>query len=84
MMDKINGKLRPAGRKIYMYSAHDNNVINILAALDLYQPPHFPNYSSATIIELHLMDNNQYAIKVRSFTSISSCSIFSKDSKLVK
>lgn len=72
MMDQINGKLKPAGRKIYMYSAHDNNVINILAALGLYDPPHFPNYSSATIIELHLMDNHEYAIKVRTVTSIHS------------
>lgn len=41
-----------AGAKIHLYSGHENNVVNILSALDVFEP-HVPKYSAAVIIELH-------------------------------
>lgn len=38
--------------KIFLYSGHENNLINILAALNLFKP-HVPRYSAAVIVELH-------------------------------
>lgn len=67
MNDKIKGNLRPEGRKIYLYSGHENNVLNILAALNLFKP-HVPKYSAATIIELHYETQiGKYLVKVRTF-----------------
>lgn len=64
MKAKIDGTLQPEGRKIYLYSGHENNVINILAALNVFKP-HVPKYSAAAIIELHkLPETNEYAVKV--------------------
>lgn len=64
MINKSEGVFDPPGRKIFLYSGHDNNVINILAALNLYEP-HFPNYSSAVLIELYRVNNtNQHYVKV--------------------
>ncbi|KAG5868535.1 hypothetical protein JTB14_037254 [Gonioctena quinquepunctata] len=64
IMAKINNTLEHPDRKIYLYSGHDYNVVNILAILNLYQP-HFPKYGSAVIIELHhLADKDEYAVKI--------------------
>ncbi|ENN79637.1 venom acid phosphatase Acph-1 isoform X1 [Dendroctonus ponderosae] len=64
MVAKTEGSLHPHERKIFIYSGHENNVINILAAMDLYKT-HFPNYSSAVLIELHYLRSRQnYAVKV--------------------
>lgn len=61
---KIDGSLIPNKRKIFLYSGHENNVINILAALGVIKS-HVVEFSSATIIELHyLEDLNDYTIKV--------------------
>lgn len=64
MLAKSTHNLQPHARKIFLYSGHENNVINVLAAMDLFET-HFPNYSSAVIIELHyLSDKEGYAVKV--------------------
>ncbi|XP_050303568.1 venom acid phosphatase Acph-1-like [Anthonomus grandis grandis] len=64
MVAKTEGSLHPHERKIFLYSGHENNVINILAALDLFKT-HFPKYSSAVMIELHYLRSRQdYAVKV--------------------
>ncbi|XP_019864532.1 venom acid phosphatase Acph-1 [Aethina tumida] len=64
MIAKSEEKLVPEQTKIYLYSGHENNVINILAALDLFKP-HVPKYSAAVIIELHyLEDSKRYGVKV--------------------
>lgn len=56
--------LIPNERKIYLYSGHENNVINILAAMDLFVP-HVPKYSAAVIIELHFFKEFElWAVKV--------------------
>ncbi|KAJ8984752.1 hypothetical protein NQ317_005017 [Molorchus minor] len=64
MIAKSRDSLAPKRRKMYLYSGHENNVINVLAALDLFQV-HIPNYSAAVILELHhLEDQNEWAVKV--------------------
>ncbi|CAG9766715.1 unnamed protein product [Ceutorhynchus assimilis] len=64
MVAKTEGTLHPHERKIFIYSGHENNVINILAAMGLYET-HFPNYSSAVLVELHYLRSRQdYAVKV--------------------
>lgn len=64
MVEKANNSLSPAGRKIYLYSGHENNVINILAALNLYAP-HVPNYNAAVIIELvYLEETGTHVVRV--------------------
>nr|CAI5860834.1 unnamed protein product [Callosobruchus analis] len=47
---------QPANSKIFLYSGHENNVVNLLTALgyfDSSEEQHFSNYSSAVVIELH-------------------------------
>nr|CAI5860835.1 unnamed protein product [Callosobruchus analis] len=56
MIAKIECRLRPTNRKIFLYSGHENNVVNLLTALGFFdssEEQHFPNYSSAVVIELH-------------------------------
>lgn len=66
---KIDNSWKLNGRKLFMYSGHENNVINILAAVGITKL-HVVEFSSATIIELHyLKDLKNYAIKV-SFTNL--------------
>lgn len=50
------------GRKIHLYSAHENNVAQLLISLGIFEP-HVPNYGAYAVIELHKI-NNQYKIKV--------------------
>lgn len=65
MIGRSLNSLQPAERKIFLYSGHEYTVINILAAMDLYDPPHFPKYSAAVIIELHQTAcDGKYAVKV--------------------
>ncbi|KAJ8935667.1 hypothetical protein NQ318_012829 [Aromia moschata] len=63
MIAKSTGTLEPRDRKLILYSGHENNVINILAALDLFKA-HIPNYSAAVILELHHLEGDDYAVKV--------------------
>ncbi|KAB0799459.1 hypothetical protein PPYR_07339 [Photinus pyralis] len=53
MKDKIQNTLNPPGRKIFLYSGHDYNIVNTLASLNLYNKLHFPNFNAAVCIELH-------------------------------
>ena len=64
MVAKANNTLKPENRKLFLFSGHENNVINMLAAMNLFQP-HVPKYSSAVIIELHyLEDEDNHVVKV--------------------
>ncbi|XP_012261659.2 venom acid phosphatase Acph-1-like [Athalia rosae] len=56
-----NGTLDKA-RKLYLYSGHDVNIVDILGVLGLWQR-HTPQFSSSIIIEL-LEKNEQYFVKV--------------------
>ncbi|XP_051168236.1 venom acid phosphatase Acph-1-like [Leptopilina boulardi] len=49
-------------RKIMLYSAHDITVAAVLKALDVYYP-HVPKFSSAVIVELHLIEQ-KYFVKI--------------------
>lgn len=61
---KIDNTLKPNKRKMYLYSGHENNVINILAALGIAKVQ-VVEFSSAAIIELHYLGElNTHAIKV--------------------
>ncbi|GLV41156.1 uncharacterized protein CBL_04680 [Carabus blaptoides fortunei] len=61
---KIKGELLPKGRKMYLTSGHENNVVNVLTALNLFTA-HVPTFSSAVIIELHrLPGTEQYGYKI--------------------
>lgn len=46
---------RESGRKIYLYSAHENNVAELLVALKVFDN-HIPNYGSYVILELHRLN----------------------------
>lgn len=49
---------------MFLFSGHENNVINILAVLGVYTP-HVPKYSAAVVIELHhIPDKLNHAVKV--------------------
>ncbi|XP_071563080.1 uncharacterized protein [Temnothorax nylanderi] len=45
--------------KIYLYSGHDLNVVNMLQAFNVYKP-HIPEYSSAVILELRQIGQEYY------------------------
>lgn len=67
MILKTNGHLNPQERKMFLFSGHENNVINILAVLGVFEP-HVPKYSAAVVIELHhIPDVETHAVKVRSY-----------------
>lgn len=62
---KINGTLIPSGRKIYLYSGHENDVVKILAVLNVYEQ-HLPPYSSAVMLELRRnIKTGQYGFMVK-------------------
>ena len=50
-------------RKIFLYSAHEMNIVAILQTLKVWKP-HIPEYSSAVVIELR-EDGQNYYVKVR-------------------
>ncbi|XP_043474697.1 venom acid phosphatase Acph-1-like [Leptopilina heterotoma] len=49
-------------RKLMLYSAHDITIAGVLSALNVFYP-HAPQFSSAVIVELHLI-NKIYYIKI--------------------
>ncbi|XP_044743316.1 venom acid phosphatase Acph-1-like [Chrysoperla carnea] len=64
---KVHGLLEPKGRKIYLYSGHRKNAINLLATLDLWDT-HLPRFCAATIVELaYKIQTNEYGIKIYYF-----------------
>lgn len=58
---KIQSSLK-LGRKIHLYSAHENNVAQLLIALDVFES-HIPNYGAYVMLELHKI-NNVYGFKI--------------------
>ncbi|CAG9819536.1 unnamed protein product, partial [Phaedon cochleariae] len=49
-------------RKIHLYSAHENNIAQLLIALGVFEP-HIPNYGAYAILELHKV-NGVYGFKI--------------------
>ncbi|KAJ8969838.1 hypothetical protein NQ317_018939, partial [Molorchus minor] len=58
--DKITGK--NAGRKVHLYSAHENNIAELLLSLGVFEP-HIPNYGAYAVIEVRRI-NNVYGIQI--------------------
>lgn len=50
------------GRKIHLYSAHENNIAELLMALNVFDP-HVPNYGSYVSMEIHQI-NKIYGVKI--------------------
>ncbi|KAF5300438.1 hypothetical protein FQA39_LY02237 [Lamprigera yunnana] len=63
MKSKIENTLQPYKRKIYLYCGHDNNIVNILSVLNLYNFE-IPNYNAAISIELHQNSKAEYFVKI--------------------
>lgn len=62
--NKTMGTLLPPGRKIYLYSGHENDIVKILSALGVYYQ-HLPPYSTAVILELRKkIDTGEYGFEV--------------------
>ncbi|XP_076250786.1 venom acid phosphatase Acph-1-like [Rhynchophorus ferrugineus] len=51
------------GKRIYLYSAHENNIAELLISLNLFNKPHVPNYGAWISIEIHFI-NNVYGVKI--------------------
>lgn len=62
---KMENKLIPEQRKIFLYSVHDGTIVNVLHALNSFFPPN-PPYGAHILVELHEIDN-VYGIKVYQF-----------------
>ncbi|XP_030767717.1 venom acid phosphatase Acph-1-like [Sitophilus oryzae] len=60
--EKINGSIDPSTRKMFIYSAHEMNVANMLLTLGV-EIHMAPPYGSYVLFELHLIDG-VYGIKL--------------------
>ncbi|KAK2586742.1 hypothetical protein KPH14_011774 [Odynerus spinipes] len=66
MIDHIEKKSRNAlipDRKLWMYSAHDDTVANMLMTLNLFDP-HCPPYTATILIELRVDSKNEYFVTI--------------------
>lgn len=62
MVKKAQHTLYP-DRKLWMYSAHDGTIANLLMTLNLFEP-HCPPYAAMILIELRTNLKNQYFVTV--------------------
>ncbi|XP_055301172.1 prostatic acid phosphatase-like [Sitodiplosis mosellana] len=58
---KINGSLSP-NRSLFLYSAHDSTIANVLNSLGLFDP-HNPPYASSVYFELY-QSNDEYYMQI--------------------
>lgn len=63
MANKKNGTLIP-DRMLWMYSAHDSTMINLLNAMGIYEYTLVP-YATVLMIELRLNSTGNYVVTVR-------------------
>lgn len=64
MLDDTEEKIRnKTETKLYLYSAHENNIGQLFATLDLFEYPHIPTYGSYVLFEVHLI-NDTYGFKI--------------------
>ncbi|KOC69430.1 Prostatic acid phosphatase [Habropoda laboriosa] len=66
MIDHMEKKSKNAlmpNRKIWMYSAHDDTLANMLMTLNVFEP-HCPPYIAVILIELRVNLKNQYFVTV--------------------
>ncbi|XP_046387697.1 prostatic acid phosphatase-like [Ischnura elegans] len=68
MMDhfikKKDGTLSPSQRKLFMYSAHDTTIANLLMTFGLFNPPFSPPYTSTILLELHRSSSDNYYVSL--------------------
>ncbi|XP_035741777.1 prostatic acid phosphatase-like isoform X1 [Vespa mandarinia] len=66
IIDHMEKKSRNAlvpDRKVWMYSAHDETVANMLMTLDLFYP-HCPPYTATILIELRVNSKQEYFVTI--------------------
>lgn len=66
MIDHMEKKSKNAlvpDRKLWMYSAHDETIANMLMTLNVFEP-HCPPYAAAILIELRANPKNQYFVTI--------------------
>ncbi|XP_065361200.1 venom acid phosphatase Acph-1-like [Calliphora vicina] len=64
MLDKINGTLKPLERKMFLYSAHDWTITNVLIGLKVWKRQ-MPNFAALILFELHQdMDTQEYYMEL--------------------
>ncbi|XP_008192813.3 venom acid phosphatase Acph-1 [Tribolium castaneum] len=52
-----------SGRKIYLYSGHENNIAELLLLLGIFEPLHIPEYGSYLTFEVHKI-GDEFGIKI--------------------
>ncbi|XP_025992119.1 prostatic acid phosphatase [Solenopsis invicta] len=62
MIKKAQNTLQP-DRKMWMYSAHDETIGNMLMTLNIFEP-HCPPYAAILLIELRTNSKNQYFVTI--------------------
>lgn len=62
MVKKSQNNLKP-DRKLWVYSAHDETVANLLMTLNLFEP-HCPPYAALILVELRINTKHQYFVTV--------------------
>lgn len=62
MEKKMQNTLVP-NRKVWMYSAHDETIANMLMTLNVFDP-HCPPYTAMILIELRVNLKDQYFVTV--------------------
>lgn len=62
MYEKKNGTLNP-NRKLWIYSAHDFTMVNLLNSMNLYEHTLVP-YAAVLMIELRLNLTGDYVVTV--------------------
>lgn len=66
MIDHMEKKSKNAlvpDRKVWMYSAHDETIANMLMTLNVFEP-HCPPYTATILIELRVNLKDQYFVTV--------------------
>lgn len=68
MQQKSKHSLIP-NRKIWMYSAHDETIANLLMTLNLFEP-HCPPYAATLLVELRVNNESEHVVTVSILFSI--------------
>lgn len=64
MLKKANATLEPSNRKIFLYSAHDWTITNILISLQIWKRQ-MPDFAALILFEMHQhIESKQYFLEV--------------------
>ncbi|XP_033225871.1 venom acid phosphatase Acph-1-like [Belonocnema kinseyi] len=67
-MESVENGSMDENRKLMLYGAHDLNVVAVLEALGVFHS-HVPKFSSAVIVELHLIEKAYY-VKINYYLGV--------------